>query len=187
MSEITQSTQSVGGGEFVGVEIPNPDEQSRSEKNAPNASPEPMNHRVDSAHRVVSTHARSNAADSSSNTSAKGIEYPSLDQHASSTIASAHPLENDPIFAERERILRLHAVDLIAEIQRIAEEVETRESQLNTRDALLDQRERQFRTWEKYKRQEIDDTARLTDHLQQEIKDRLRRIVALELGSSTAR
>ena len=91
---------------------------------------------------------------------------------------------NDERLAERERILRLHAADLVAELQNWAEEIDTRESQLNTRDALLDQRERQFRTWEKFKKQEIDDTIRLTERLQQEAKDRLKRVAALELGAA---
>jgi hypothetical protein len=90
---------------------------------------------------------------------------------------------NDKWLAERERILCLHAADLIAELQNWAEQIDTRESQLNTRDALLDQRERQFRTWEKFKKQEIDDTIRLTERLQQEAKDRLKRVAALELGA----
>lgn len=96
--------------------------------------------------------------------------------------ATERASDTESQFRQREKVLRLHAEDLIAELQKWAENLDHREMQLNTRDALMDARERQLRGWEKSKRQEIEDATRLTDRLQQEAKERLKRIAALELG-----
>lgn len=133
------------------------------------------NRRVDPPHPLRNVSVSNRDADKKSQADCREA----TDRSAEMEVMADLPLE-DHCHAERERLLRLHAADLIKEIQGWADDLERRESQLNTRDALLDERQRQLRTWEKFKRQELDDTSRLTDRLQQEAKERLKRIAAVE-------
>jgi hypothetical protein len=79
-------------------------------------------------------------------------------------------------------MLRFHAADLIDTLRRWNQELEARETQLNTRDALLDARQRQLRVWERSQRSEIDLHQRRAAALEAEAQNRLRRIAAMEMG-----
>jgi uncharacterized protein involved in exopolysaccharide biosynthesis len=110
-----------------------------------------------------------------------------LASSASETIGSLNSSEHD-IWSDsadsehhqHERLLRLHSSGLVSELQRWSQELEARESQLNTRDALLDQRFRQFRTWEKSQKQELEESRRELSRLEHDARNRLRLAAAAE-------
>ena len=95
--------------------------------------------------------------------------------------ASGKSSKDPEVDDRRESMLMLHSSDLIDQLQRWLTDLDARETQLNTRDALLDARQRQLRTWEKSQTLEINESRRSADRIEQEARDRLRRIVAAEL------
>ncbi len=99
-------------------------------------------------------------------------------------VAEAQPVINEQAIQEdgqlawADNLLRLHAADLISQLQHWGAEVDARESQLNARDALADLRERQFRQWQKAQQQQIDEAKRRAESEEQALRATLRRAVA---------
>ncbi|XZE51741.1 hypothetical protein SH139x_003405 [Planctomycetaceae bacterium SH139] len=93
-------------------------------------------------------------------------------------IAGEQASERDEQLAWADSLLRLHAADLISQLQHWGAEVDARESQLNARDALADLRERQFRHWQKSQQQQIEESKRRAESEEQALRATLRRAAA---------
>jgi hypothetical protein len=159
---------------------------SSDEKLAQQASKQVVGHRVDGPHPLrngkplLGSDATKPALESRAEPGRRqGFEKPAeipLEGSASGNIHSEHEVDE-----RREALLMLHSSDLIDELQRWLTDLDSREAQLNTRDALLDARQRQLRTWEKSQTLEINESRRSADRIEQEAKDRLRRLIAAEI------
>lgn len=83
--------------------------------------------------------------------------------------------------AARESLLRLHAADLIERLQVWSSDLDARESQINSRAALQDHRERQFRLWAQSRRADLEDSIRAAEERAEELCEAARRLTLAEL------
>ena len=82
--------------------------------------------------------------------------------------------------ADTEPWLRAHASDLISALQKWGQETDDRESRLNARIAIHEQRERQFRVQRAELLEQIAKTQTRVDQLQEQLQRRARRLAFID-------
>lgn len=84
--------------------------------------------------------------------------------------------------ATRESLLKLQAADLIERLQVWSSDLDGRESQINSRAALQDHRERQFRLWAQSRRADLEESIRAAEERAEELREAARRLAIAELS-----
>ena len=87
---------------------------------------------------------------------------------------------NQTIHECRQEWLELQAAELISQLQRLSMELDARESQLNVRASLQDNRERKFRLRQQDELLQLSEQQRALDRRQQEIETQVRQLAFRE-------
>lgn len=99
--------------------------------------------------------------------------------HRSTNVATDPAAEGFGIQREDSQLedwLRLHAADLVAQLQQAAESLDAREARLNAQIATHERREREFRLWSESQRNELDELRDEAERLRTELKTAARRV-----------